>query len=150
MQVQNLQKMGLESLSPRLPFTKDQIQTYLDTPPQGVDPRLWKQAQLANPDPKGLIPVPLIGFRALQLRITCQDGQANAYQARLNSIADAIGDLKKRHQDTVAKLCDAKRRQLSLAHRVLHIMVRQEETRKIGFTIQVMIHAFMSENDLLI
>ena len=37
------------------------LQEYLATPPAGVDPRLWKQAQLDNPDSKLFIPVPIIG-----------------------------------------------------------------------------------------
>ncbi len=72
MQAQHLQKLGVESLSPRLSLTDDQVQEYLNTPPQGIDHRLWKQAQLDNPDPKRLLPVPMIGFRALQQRLQHQ------------------------------------------------------------------------------
>ena len=57
--------------------------------------------------------------------------------ARLEVLSDAIADLQKRHQDSLAKLRDARRKHLTLSHKVLHVMVRQEETRKIGFTIQV-------------
>ncbi len=77
--------------------------------------------------------------QALQQRIQCQDSQSKLYQSRLFSLSDVIEDLQKRQQDTVAKIRDAKRRHLALSHRVLHVMVRQEETRKIGFTIQVTI-----------
>jgi nuclear pore complex protein Nup54 len=90
-----------------------------------------------NPDAKKLIPVPLIGFKALQQRIQCQDQQAKIYQGRLDAIAEEISDLQKRHEDTLAKMRDAKRRHLALSHRVLHVMVKQEVTRKTGFTIQV-------------
>lgn len=137
MNSQNLQKNGFDSVTPKVSFTKEQIKEYLENPPQGIDPRLWKQAQLDNPNPKALIPVPMIGFKALQHRIQCQDLQAKTFQGRLDSIAEQISDLQKRHQDTLAKMRDAKRRHLSLSHRVLHVMVKQEETRKIGFSIQV-------------
>ncbi len=113
------------------------FQEYLTVPPKGIDPRLWKQAQLDNPDPKSLLPIPLMGFKALQQRIQCQDSQSKLFQSRLVALSDVIEDLQKRQQDTQAKIRDAKRRQLALSHRVLHIMVRQEETRQIGFTIRV-------------
>ena len=137
MQAQNLQRNGFDTVTPKVSFTKEQIKEYLENPPQGIDPRLWKQAQLDNPNPKALIPVPMIGFKALQHRIQCQDLQAKTFQGRLDSIAEQISDLQKRHQDTLAKMRDAKRRHLSLSHRVLHVIVKQEETRKIGFSIQV-------------
>jgi nuclear pore complex protein Nup54 len=46
------------------------LRDYLENPPQGINIRLWRQAQLDNPDPKKLIPVPMMGFRALQTRYT--------------------------------------------------------------------------------
>lgn len=136
MQVQNLQKLGIESLTPKVSFSKDQIKEYLDQPPQGVDPRLWKQAHLENPNPKSLLPVPMIGFKTLQQRIQRQDHQAKTYQGRLDAIAGDISDLQKRHQDAQAKMKEVKRRQLELGHRILHVIVKQEESRKVGFTIQ--------------
>ena len=71
---------------------------------KGIDPRLWKQAQLDNPDPKKLIPVPMIGFRALQQRILCQEQLSKTFEGRLDCVAQEISDLQKRHQDTLAKL----------------------------------------------
>ncbi|XP_040574305.1 nuclear pore complex protein Nup54 [Lepeophtheirus salmonis] len=132
----NLKNAGLECPVRRIAFSKEQVKEYLDSPPMGVDPRLWKQAQLDNPDPNKLIPVPMIGFKSLQQRIQCQEVQAKSYQGRLDSIAEEISDLQKRHQDTLALMTETKRKQLELGHRVLHVIVRQEATRKLGFTIQ--------------
>ncbi len=137
MSAQQLQKLGVESVSPKVSFSESQVKAYLEKPPKGIDPRLWKQAQLDNPDPKKLIPVPLIGFKALQQRIACQDQQTKTYQGRLDAIAEEIAELEKRHKDTLAKMRDAKRRQIALSHRILHVIVKQEMTRKTGFTIQV-------------
>jgi nuclear pore complex protein Nup54 len=36
---QNLQRMGIESVSPKVSFTEKQIRDYLETPPKGIDPR---------------------------------------------------------------------------------------------------------------
>lgn len=97
-QVQNLQRQGIESVTPKQAFTQAQIDQYLENPPQGIDPRLWKQAQLANPDPKKLIPVPMTGFKSLQNRIACQNNQLKIHQGMINKSADRLSDLEKRYQ----------------------------------------------------
>ena len=59
------------------------------------------------------------------------------YQGRLDAIAEEIDNLRKRNQNTASLVEDAKRKQLELGHRVLHVLVKQEQNRKMGFTIQV-------------
>jgi len=134
-QANNLKTMGVEMVVPKLSFSQADITQYLADPPSGVDARLWKQAQADNPDPKKLLPVPMIGFRALQSRTVAQDQQAKAQAGRLDTIAGNISELQKKATDTQAALTEAKRRQLELSHRVLRVLVRQESTRKVGFTI---------------
>merc|ERR1711962_238306 len=131
------QRQNLESIAPKVNFAEEQLEEYLKNTPYGVDPRLWKQAQLDNPNSKKLLPVPLVGFKALQSRIKRQEHQAKIYQGRLDEIANDISESQKRQQDNSAKLRDAKRKQLELSHRVLNIITRQEMTRKLGFTIQL-------------
>jgi len=134
-QVQNLKNMGVEMVIPKVEITETDLKDYLSRAPVGVDPRLWKQAQLDNPNPKKFIPVPIIGFKSLQQRIKVQENQAKSHQGRLDCIADDISSLQKKHQNTLAALAEAKRRQLELSHRVLKVLVNQESTRKYGFTI---------------
>lgn len=131
------QRHPFESIAPKVKFAKEQLDDYLKNCPIGVDPRLWKQAQLDNPSPKELLPVPLVGFKALQARIKRQEHQGKIYQGRLDEIAKDISESQKRQQDNTAKLRDAKRKQLELSHRVLNIITRQEMSRKLGFTIQM-------------
>jgi len=127
--------MGVEGVAPKLSFSKADIKQYLAEPPCGVDSRLWKQAQADNPNPEKLIPVPMVGFKALQARANAQETQAKAQAGRLDSIAGSIADLQKKATDTQAALSECKRRQVELSHRVLRVLVRQESTRKTGFTI---------------
>jgi len=135
-QAQQLKNLGVENVLPKLEFSEADIKEYLATPPQGIDARLWKQAQLDNPSPKKLLPVPMIGFKSLQQRIRSQEGQSKSHQGRLDLVAEDIATLQRRHQDTLAALGEAKRRQLELSHRLLKVLVNQESTRKLGFTIQ--------------
>ena len=135
-QAANAQRLGFESIAAKVAFTEGQIKDYLENPPLGIDPRLWKQAQLDNPDPKKLIPVPMIGFKDLQTRIGRQSEQGDIHSSRLHAISACIADVQKRHQDAVSNLRGAKRKQAELAHRILHVIAKQEETRKVGFTIQ--------------
>jgi len=134
-QAAQLKTAGVEMVVPKLSFTKADIATYLDTPPAGIDARLWKQAQKDNPDPSNLLPVPMVGFKALQERTAAQEKQAKAHGGRLDTISTDLAELQKKAADTLAALTEAKRRQLELSHRVLRVLVRQESTRKVGFTI---------------
>lgn len=124
------------SVSPKTAPTKEQLQAYLDNPPAGIDPLLWQQAKLDNPDPNRLIPVPMIGFNELHRRLKCQEHETKQHQERLDIIAEDIAELNRRHTATVAKIAEHKRKQLELEHRVLKIMVQQEIARKMGFAVQ--------------
>ena len=134
-QAAQLKGAGVEMVVPKLSFTKADIATYLDSPPAGIDARLWKQAQADNPDPSKLLPVPMVGFKALQERTAAQEAQAKAHGGRLDTISTDLAELQKKAADTLAALTEAKRRQLELSHRVLKVLVKQESTRKVGFTI---------------
>jgi len=50
----------------------------------GINPLLWQQAILDNPDPEKLIPVPLIGFKELHMRFKFQEQQTKLHQQRLD------------------------------------------------------------------
>jgi len=134
-QALKLKNLGVEMVIPKTSISDANLKKYLETPPKGVDPRLWKQAQDDNPDPKVYIPVPLLGFKSILQRIKLQEDQAKAHQGRLDCIAEDISSLQKKHQATAAALQQSKRTQLELSHRVLKVLVRQESTRKHGFTI---------------
>merc|ERR1712029_1095546 len=58
-----------------------------------------------------------------------------AHSGRLDVLAEEIQTLKKKQADACASLTEAKRRQVELAHRVLRVLVKQESTRKVGFTL---------------
>jgi len=130
-----LQTLGVTNAIPKLGFSKKDIEEYLAEAPSGLDVRLWKQAIADNPSPDTLIPVPMLGFRALQTRLAAQESQNKAQCGRLDLLAQDVDKLNKKQADTLAALAEAKRRQLELARRVLRVLVRQETTRKAGLTV---------------
>ncbi|KAF8783087.1 nucleoporin p54-like [Argiope bruennichi] len=128
--------LGIVNVVPKIAPSKEQLQSYLDNPPAGLEPIVWKQAKLDNPDPEKLIPVPLIGFQELSRRTKCQEYETKQHQKRLEIISDDIAELNRNHTTTVAKIAEHKRKLLELQHRVLKVLVHQEITRKMGYAIQ--------------
>lgn len=45
----------------------------------GIDPRVWSKAQEDNPDPRLMIPIPLVGPEALKSRIEWQEVSTTAH-----------------------------------------------------------------------
>jgi nuclear pore complex protein Nup54 len=111
---------------------EDQLKEYLDNPPKGIDPRMWKQAKADNPDSKKLIPVPMIGFQELKWRLKCQEQETDTHHTYLSNVEKEITALKQRHANTSAKIMEHRRKFAELSHRILKIIVKQESTRKLG------------------
>ncbi|XP_014210731.1 nuclear pore complex protein Nup54 [Copidosoma floridanum] len=136
MQKQQLTQLGVENMFPQLKLDPAQLKEYMDNPPCSIDPRLWKQAQLDNPNPEHYIPVPMIGFQQVKHRLKCQEEETARHRAFLDLTAENIQSLKRQHTSTQARLKEHRRSLMELQHRVLQILVRQEITRKIGFSLQ--------------
>ena len=51
---------------------------------EGIDPVIWEQAKQDNPDPKTIIPVPMVGFSELRSRLQHQEFMAKQHQTRLD------------------------------------------------------------------
>lgn len=127
--------LGVEEILPMVLPDEDQLKEYLEVTPKGIDPRMWKQAIVDNPDPKRFIPVPLVGFNELKWRITCQENETNTHNNYLAKMEKEISDLKQRHSNTAAKILEHRRKFAELSHRILKIIVKQESTRKIGLSL---------------
>ncbi|XP_071500029.1 nucleoporin p54-like [Diadema antillarum] len=132
-----LGSMGVVDLVPRQSLTQTQLEQYLSNPPLGYDPRLWRQAQLDNPDPERLIPVPLVGFDVLKTRLEYQQQETQQHQARLDLMSKDLEKLQQQQNALQAKIAENKRRHLELSHRVLQVMAKQEVQRKQGVSIQL-------------
>ncbi|XP_018805054.1 PREDICTED: probable nucleoporin Nup54 [Bactrocera latifrons] len=114
---------------------EDQLKEYLENPPKGVDPRMWRQAKLDNPDATKFIPVPMIGFNDLKLRTKCQESETETHALYLKKVEKDLAELKQRHVAATAKIMEHKRKLAELSHNILKIIVKQECTRKIGLAL---------------
>ncbi|EFN74209.1 Probable nucleoporin Nup54 [Camponotus floridanus] len=136
MQKQQLLQNGVEDIFPLMKLDPSQLKEYLDNPPCAIDARLWKQAQLDNPNPELYIPVPMIGFQQVKHRLKCQEEETARHRAFLDMTAEKIQGVQRQHTATQARLKEHRRTLLELQHRVLQVLVRQEITRKIGLSLQ--------------
>ncbi|XP_015601812.1 nuclear pore complex protein Nup54 isoform X2 [Cephus cinctus] len=136
MQKMQLTQMGVENIFAHVKLDPSQLKEYLDNPPCSIDPRLWKQAQLDNPNPELYIPVPMIGFQQVKNRLKCQEEETARHRAFLDLAAERIQGLQRQHTATQARLKEHRRTLLELQHRVLQVLVRQEISRKAGLSLQ--------------
>ncbi|XP_076161866.1 nuclear pore complex protein Nup54 [Ptiloglossa arizonensis] len=136
MQKQQLVQNGVEDILPLVKLDPAQLKEYLDNPPCSIDPRLWKQAQLDNPNPELYIPVPMIGFQQVKHRLKCQEEETTRHRNFLDMAAEEIQKLQRQHTAIQARLKEHRRTLLELQHRVLQVLVRQEITRKVGLSLQ--------------
>uniref|UniRef100_M3XJ92 54 kDa nucleoporin n=2 Tax=Latimeria chalumnae TaxID=7897 RepID=M3XJ92_LATCH len=131
-----LQQLGVILTVARTELSPAQIKQLLQNPPAGVDPIIWEQAKVDNPDPEKLLPVPMVGFKELLRRLKVQDQMTKQHQTRLDIISEDISELQKNQATTVAKIAQYKRKLMDLSHRVLQVLIKQEIQRKSGYAIQ--------------
>ncbi|KAM8872542.1 nucleoporin p54 isoform 2-T3 [Synchiropus picturatus] len=132
-----LTQLGVTMSVTRTELSPTQLKQLLQTPPAGVDPIIWEQAKVDNPDPEKLIPVPMVGFKELLRRLQIQEQMTKQQQTRVDIVSNDISELQKNQATTVAKIAQYKRKLMDLSHRVLQVLIKQEIQRKSGYAIQV-------------
>ncbi|XP_074084584.1 nucleoporin p54 isoform X3 [Macrotis lagotis] len=132
----SLQQLGVTLSMTRTELSPAQIKQLLQNPPAGVDPIIWEQAKVDNPDSEKLIPVPMVGFKELLRRLKVQDQMTKQHQTRLDIISEDISELQKNQTTTLAKIAQYKRKLMELSHRTLQVLIKQEIQRKSGYAIQ--------------
>nr|XP_020476817.1 nucleoporin p54 [Monopterus albus] len=132
-----LAQMGVAMSVTRTELTPAHLKQMLQNAPAGVDPIIWEQAKVDNPDPEKLIPVPMVGFKELLHRLQIQEQMTKQHQTRVDIISNDISELQKNQATTVAKIAQYKRKLMDLSHRVLQVLIKQEIQRKSGYAIQV-------------
>lgn len=133
---QLINQLSICNVFAKVSMTPDQLKLYLNTPPAGIDSRIWEQAKLDNPNPDKLVPVPMVGFAEIHSRLKRNEQEAELHQLAQDIIASDIVQLQNNLTNMVAKAEQAKRRQTELSHRLLQVIVKQEIHRKHGYAIQ--------------
>ncbi|KAK7574440.1 hypothetical protein V9T40_011631 [Parthenolecanium corni] len=128
MQKQQLGSLGIDNVYPFTSPSESQLNEYLENTPAGIDSRLWKQAQLDNPDKEKFIPVPIIGFNGILWRSKCQEEQVKLHEALLDGISEDISSMQRVQVATNVKLGELKQKTLELEHRVLKLIVKVSRT----------------------
>ncbi|ELW72540.1 Nuclear pore complex protein Nup54 [Tupaia chinensis] len=132
-----LQQLGITLSMTTTELSPAQIKQLLQNPPAGVDPVIWEQAKVDNPDAEKLIPVPMVGFKELPHRLkVVQDQMTKQHQTRLDTISEDISELQKNQITTMAKIAQYKRKLMDLSHRTLQVLIKQEIQRKSGYANQ--------------
>ncbi|XP_011602905.1 nucleoporin p54 isoform X2 [Takifugu rubripes] len=132
-----LTQIGVVMSATRTELSPAQLKQLLQNAPAGVDPIIWEQAKVDNPEPDRLIPVPMVGFKELLHRLQIQEQMTKQHQTRVDIISNDISELQKNQATTVAKIVQYKRKLMDLSHRVLQVLIKQEIQRKSGYAIQV-------------
>ncbi|KAM9793971.1 nucleoporin p54 isoform 3-T3 [Syngnathus typhle] len=132
-----LTQLGVAMSVTRTELTPAQQKQLLQNPPAGVDPIIWEQAKVDNPEPEKLLPVPMVGFKELLHRLQIQEQMTKQHQTRVDIVSNDISELQKNQATTVAKIAQYKRKLMDLSHRVLQVLIKQEIQRKKGYALQV-------------
>lgn len=116
-----LNNLGItEALALTLP-DEDQLREYLENPPRSVDPRMWGQANLDNPDARQFIPVPMIGFGDLKWRVKCQEQETDTHALYMKKVEGELQELRRRHASSTARILEHKRKLAEMSHRILRV-----------------------------
>lgn len=127
---------NLVQLIPLQEVSEKEVDDYLNRVPDGIDPKIWEQAKQNNPDPKKFIPVPLIGFQALNERFKMQLFETQQQRARLKQLSEQVAEMQKHVAAMKSKLEECRRKKVVLSNRVLKVSIMQEIENRKGFPIQ--------------
>lgn len=112
-------------------------QGHLSVPkPPHVSNQVWNEALARNPDPRELVPVPLVGAPALHSRIVSQQDKANALAAHAKKLRETLQFLEKAARSSRDAIGQAGSEQEALRRRLLEVMRKVEILRCMGQPIQ--------------
>lgn len=127
---------NLVQLIPLQGISEKDVEDYLNRVPEGIDAKLWEQAKQNNPDPKKFIPIPLIGFQALNERFKMQQFESQQQRGRLRQLSDQVCEIHKQVAAMKSKIEEFRRKKIVLGNRVLKVMIMQEIENRRGLPIQ--------------
>jgi len=127
-----LKNMGISNIIRRVAYTSEELQQYLDKPPQGISEIQWSEAKKHNPDPKKLLPVPMLGFETLNKTHTHQRLQSEQQSLRLNHLKAKLQKLQDATTERQQKIVEHRKDADQLSRKMLRLICRQEIVRNVS------------------
>lgn len=132
---QKFKAIRLQLISMQLASEKD-IENYLNKVPDGFDPKLWEEAKQNNPDPRIFVPMPMVGFQALNERFKMQQFEVQQQKSRLGHLSAQVSEMQKHVAAMKSKIEEYRRNRIVLGNRVLKVMIMKEIEHRKGLPIQ--------------
>ena len=108
-------------------------QGHLSVPkPPHISNQVWNEALARNPDPKELMPMPLVGAAALHSRIVSQQDKANSLATHAKKLRETLQFLEKAARSSKESIKHSNSEQEALRRRLLEIMRKVEIIRCMG------------------
>ena len=100
--------------------------------PPHISNRVWNEALARNPDPKELMPTPLVGAAALHYRIVSQQDKANSLANHAKKLRETLTFLEKAARSSTDSIKHSNSEQEVLRKRLLELMRKVEIVRCMG------------------
>eukprot|EP00580_Thalassiosira_gravida_P016911 CAMPEP_0201662950 /NCGR_PEP_ID=MMETSP0494-20130426/4890_1 /ASSEMBLY_ACC=CAM_ASM_000839 /TAXON_ID=420259 /ORGANISM="Thalassiosira gravida, Strain GMp14c1" /LENGTH=469 /DNA_ID=CAMNT_0048141429 /DNA_START=82 /DNA_END=1491 /DNA_ORIENTATION=- len=108
-------------------------QGHLSAPkPPHISNPVWNEALARNPDPRELMPVPLVGAPALHTRIVSQQEKANALASHAKKLGQSLQFLEKAARSSKDAAKQSNAQQEALRRRLMEVMRKVEIVRCMG------------------
>jgi nuclear pore complex protein Nup54 len=101
--------------------TVDPAQRHLYTRPPYISERLWRQAELDNPDPVNCVPVLITGFQDLMKRVQVQQEYAEKYTNFTQDLNNQLKEMEKDSRSTEEKLEKCRHEHAILFHQLVKV-----------------------------
>ncbi|CAF0853389.1 unnamed protein product [Didymodactylos carnosus] len=128
---QHLESMGIVQIFARTDLTDQEYKQYLDSTPAGLTSFIWEQAKKENPKPQMLLPVALIGVKALRDRMKQQAIEYDAQKQELVSIRQQIQSVKDQCETFRLQMKRYQTNLLEYSHRILKATIQFEIRRRL-------------------
>ncbi|CAF1155141.1 unnamed protein product [Adineta ricciae] len=152
----HLDSIGIVQVFARTDLNDQDYKQYLETTPPGMTAFVWEQAKKENPKPQLLLPVPLVGVKALRDRMKSQFIEHEDQKQQLENIRQQLRSVKDQCEAFRLTMKRYQTNLLEYSHRILKATIqfecrrRQHEPKLTSTEIQIWtnLHSLQSLSQL--
>ncbi|CAF0880579.1 unnamed protein product [Rotaria sp. Silwood1] len=126
----HLDSMGIVQVFARTDLSDQDYKQYLDSTPPGLTAFVWEQAKKENPKPQLLLPVPLVGVKALRDRMKSQFIEHEDQKQQLENIRQQLRAVKDQCDTFRSTMKHYQTKLLDYSHRILKATIQFECRRR--------------------